>query len=57
MGFIMNATTANNIGDDAAKLLSDALKTNTTLTSLNLSNEEENVIEKKRKKCLLNDRQ
>ena len=43
----MDLITDNNIGDDAAKLLSDALKTNTTLTSLDLSGEEENMIDKK----------
>ena len=37
----MDLITDNYIRDDAAKLLSDALKTNTTLTSLNLSGEVE----------------
>ena len=45
----MVVATDNYIGDDAAKLLSDALKTNTTLTSLNLSREEENTVENEKK--------
>ena len=45
----MDLITENYIRDDAAKLLSDALKTNITLTSLNLSREEENMLEKEKK--------
>ena len=33
--------TGNNIGDEGARLLSEALKTNTTLTTLNLGREQE----------------
>ena len=51
----MDVVTDNYIGDDAAKLLSDALKTNTTLTSLDLSREEENMIEKEKKEEMLID--
>ena len=53
----MDLITDNYIGDDAAKLLSDALKTNTTLTSLDLSGEEENMIENEKKEEMLIDRQ
>ena len=53
----MVVATDNYIGDDAAKLLSDALKTNTTLTSLNLSREEENTVENEKKEEILIDRQ
>ena len=46
----MDVATVNYIRDDAVKLLSGALKTNTTLTSLNLSGEEENMLEKEKRK-------
>ena len=39
--------TGNGIGDEGAKSLSEMLKSNTTLTSLNLNGEEE---ERKRKR-------
>ena len=38
--------TGNQIGDEGAKAISEMLKVNTTLTSLDLSREEENMIEK-----------
>ena len=40
--------TANGIGDEGAKSMSEALKTNTTLTSLNLCGEEEEREREKR---------
>ena len=39
--------TGNNIGDEGAKSMSEMLKSNTTLTSLDLASEEE---EKRRKR-------
>ena len=36
--------TDNNIGDEGARLMSEALKTNTTLTTLNLVGEQEDEI-------------
>ena len=51
--------TANEIGDDGAKAMSEMLKVNKTLTSLNLRGEEERKEkrERKRKKRRVNDRQ
>ena len=47
-----------NIGDEGAKGLSEGLKVNTTLTSLNLKSEEEGEREKrKRKERKMSDRQ
>ena len=51
----MDVVSDNYIGDDAAKLLSDALKTNTTLTLLGLSSEEENMLDKEKKEEMLID--
>ena len=36
-------TTANKIGDEGARLMSEALRTNTTLTTLDLRCEQENT--------------
>ena len=40
MQMIKWTLTANNIGKEEARMLSESLKTNTTLTSLNLSGDE-----------------
>ena len=40
--------TDNNIGVEGAKSMSEMLKTNTTLTSLNLSGEDEGKTEKEK---------
>ena len=42
--------TDNGIGDEGAKAMSEMMKVNTTLTSLNLSGEEERKKRKKRMK-------
>ena len=47
--------TDNEIGDEGAKALSEMLKVNTTLTSLQLLSEEERKEERKERK--MNDRQ
>ena len=51
--------TGNGIGDEGAEAMSEMLKVNTTLTSLNLGCEEEERKEKrkKREKRRMNDRQ
>ena len=47
--------TGNGIGDEGAKSMSEALKTNTTLTSLNLSGEEEEREREREKREMMND--
>ena len=42
--------TVNKIGDEGAKALSEMLKVNTTVTSLDLGGEEEERSEKRKKK-------
>ena len=42
--------TGNRIGDEGATSMSEMLKVNTTLTSLNLSCDEERKLKEKRKK-------
>ena len=42
--------TVNNIGVEGAKSMSEALKSNNTLTSLNLFGEEEGETEKEKRK-------
>ena len=42
--------TGNEIGDEGAKALSEMLKVNSTLTSLDLGSEEERKREKRKKK-------
>ena len=42
--------TGNDIGDEGAKALSEMLKVNTTLTSLNLGSEEERNARRERKR-------
>ena len=42
--------TDNGIGDEGAKSMSEMLKSNTTLTSLNLSGEEEGRKRKRKRK-------
>ena len=42
--------TGNRIGDEGATSMSEMLKVNTTLTSLNLSRDEERKLKEKRKK-------
>ena len=42
--------TGNGIGDEAAKSMSETLKNNTTLTSLNLGSEEEGKREREKEK-------
>ena len=49
--------TDNHIGDDGAKALSEMLKVNTTLTSLNLGSEEERKEIERRDKRRMNDRE
>ena len=41
--------TDNQIGDEGAKAMSEMMKANTTLTSLDLSSEEERKMERERK--------
>ena len=41
--------TDNKIGDEGAKAMSEMMKANTTLTSLDLSSEEERKMERERK--------
>ena len=45
--------TVNKIGDEGARMISESLKTNTTLTELNLSNDEYNENMKNEKKLWL----
>ena len=47
--------TVNDIGDDGAKALSEMLKVNTTLKSLNLESEEERKEIERRDKRKMND--
>ena len=47
--------TGNGIGDEGAKSMSEALKTNTTLTSLNLSGEEEEREREREKREMMNE--
>ena len=42
--------TDNDIGDEGTKSMSEALKSNTTLTSLDLSGEEEGKTEKEKER-------
>ena len=46
--------TVNNIGDEGAKSLSEMLKSNTSLTSLNMWSEQEEK-DKKRKREMMNE--
>ena len=47
--------TDNEIGDEGAKSMSEALKSNTTLTSLNLGCEEEEREREREKREMTND--
>ena len=44
--------TDNGIGDEGAKSMSEALKSNTTLTSLNLRGEEEREREREKREMM-----
>ena len=44
--------TANEIGDEGAKSMSEALKSNTTLTSLDLESEEEREREREKREMM-----